>query len=347
MHDRAKDAPGKTMPGDQSQTLSSSHYAQLGPEQVLHAVEAFGFRTNGHLLALNSFENRVYKLGLEEEPPIVAKFYRPNRWTDEQIIEEHTFAAELAASEIPVIAPLAIDGATLLKHEGYRFTLFPCVGGRAPDLENREQLEQLARFIARMHLIGQDYKFSHRPQLNIETFGRDARDFVLASGLLPDELTPVYESLTNDLLVHLESCYQRAGQPASIRCHGDSHAGNLLIGVGGPQIVDLDDARMAPRIQDLWMLLPGDADDMQAITPIVLDAYSEFSSLDARELHLIEALRTLRIMHYYAWLARRWDDPAFPIAFPWFNSQRCWEEHVLTLREQTAKLFEPPPVWLH
>jgi Ser/Thr protein kinase RdoA (MazF antagonist) len=346
------------MPADrtteQSARDSSLDYAELGPEQVLQAIEHFGFSVDGHLLALNSFENRVYKVGLVDADSVVVKFYRPNRWSDAQILEEHQYSTALVEAEIPVIAPLEIESRaietsqpqTLLRHKDYRFAIFPCIGGRAPDLENHDQLKQLARLLGRLHMVGAEHPFTDRPALDIDTFGRQPRQFVLHSGVLPHELIPVYEALTQDLLDNIASNYERAGNPDLIRCHGDCHAGNLLIGSSGPHIVDLDDARMAPRIQDLWMLLPGEGDDLDATLTVILDAYTEFSPFDARELHLIEALRTLRIIHYYAWLAKRWNDPAFPIAFPWFNSQRCWEEHILALREQAAKLYEPPPRWM-
>jgi Ser/Thr protein kinase RdoA (MazF antagonist) len=326
--------------------LSATDYAKLGPEQVLQAAEHFGLSVDGHLLALNSFENRVYKVGLVEAEPVVIKFYRPNRWSDAQIIDEHQYSAALVEAEIPVIAPLEFDGHTLLQHNQYRLAIFPCVGGRAPDLENPQQLRQLARLLGRLHMVGAEQPFNNRPALDIETFGIQPSQFVLNSQLLPRELETIYQDLTKDLLANIVDNYQRAGNPGLIRCHGDCHAGNLLIGSLGPHIVDLDDARMAPRVQDLWMLLPGEDDDIDTTLTVILDAYTEFSDFDARELHLIEALRTLRIIHYYAWLAKRWDDPAFPIAFPWFNSQRCWEEHILALREQAAKLYEPAPLWL-
>ncbi|MDG2088255.1 MAG: serine/threonine protein kinase [Arenicellaceae bacterium] len=333
-------------PANPTTNLSATDYAQLGPEQVLQAAEHFGLSVDGHLLALNSFENRVYKVGLVDADSMVIKFYRPNRWNDAQILEEHQYSAALADAEIPVIAPLEIESQTLLQHNNFRFAIFPCVGGRAPDLENFDQLKQLARLLGRLHMVGAERPFVDRPALDIETFGTRPREYVLNSQLLPRELETVYQDLTQDLLTNITVNYQRAGNPELIRCHGDCHAGNLLIGSQGPHIVDLDDARMAPRVQDLWMLLPGEGDDFDATLTVILDAYTEFSHFDARELHLIEALRTLRIIHYYAWLARRWDDPAFPIAFPWFNSQRCWEEHILALREQAAKLYEPAPLWL-
>lgn len=320
-------------------------YANLSPDDVLNSVEQFDFECDGRLLALNSYENRVYRVGLVDGTSVVAKFYRPQRWSDEQIIEEHTFTAALAELEIPVVSPLQINGSTLLEHGPFRFSVFPNRGGRAPDLEDFDQLEQMGRFMGRIHLLGKSEPFVHRPILNIDTFGQQPRDFILENNFIPNDLLPAYESLTEQLLHEAAQCYERAGDIALIRCHGDCHPSNILWTDDGPHIVDFDDARMAPAVQDIWMFLSGDRADMTAGLDAVLTGYTEFCEFDARELHLLEALRTLRLIHYYGWLARRWDDPAFKRAFPWFNTQRCWEDHILNLREQAGSLHEAPLQW--
>lgn len=320
-------------------------YANLAPDDVLNSVEQFGVVCDGRLLALNSYENRVYRVGLEDGSYVVAKFYRPNRWTDEQILEEHDFTLALQELEVPVVAPCRVDGETLLHTEHFRVSLFPNRGGRAPDLENFDQLEQLGRFMGRIHLLGKSSDFDFRPTLNPQTFGRAPRDFILANDFVPKDLLLAYQTLTDQLLTEVAQCYERAGPINLIRCHGDCHPSNILWTDDGPHIVDFDDARMAPAVQDIWMFLSGDRADMTAGLDAVLAGYTEFCEFDARELHLLEALRTLRLIHYYGWLARRWDDPAFKRAFPWFNTQRSWEEHILNLREQAAVLHEAPLQW--
>ncbi len=334
-------------------------YSRLTPDVVLNALEAVGLRCDGRLLALNSYENRVYQVGLEEEsagqPPraasfVVAKFYRPRRWSDAQILEEHELAGELAAAEIPVVAPLSLAGVTLHEREGFRFAVFPRRGGRAPDLENEEVLEWLGRFIGRIHRVGAAKPFAHRPQLDIETFGEEPRRFLLASGFIPAELVPSWTQAANLALEAVRHAFARAGDVAMIRVHGDCHPSNVLWtpdsgnAPGGPHFVDLDDSRMAPAVQDLWMLVSGDRRSMGRQLRRLLEGYEDFAEFDDRELHLVEALRTLRLIHYSAWLARRWDDPAFPLAFPWFNTPRYWQDRVLELREQVATLQEPPLV---
>ena len=320
-------------------------YASLSPDDVLNSIELFGYQCDGRLLALNSYENRVYRIGLDDGSSIVAKFYRPQRWSDEEILEEHSFSLELAELEIPVVAPIEIEQHTLLHTDKYRFSLFENRGGRAPDLEDFDQLEQMGRFMGRIHQLGQTRSFVHRPELTIETFGVKPRDFVLSNEFLPPELVEAYQSLTEQLLAGVDLCYQRTGEVSLIRCHGDCHPSNVLWTDNGPHIVDFDDARMAPAIQDLWMFLAGERTEMTVALDAVLSGYTEFCDFDARQLHLIEALRTLRLIHYYGWLAKRWDDPAFKLAFPWFNTQRCWEDHILSLREQAALLHEPALEW--
>ncbi len=321
-------------------------YRDLGPEQVLQSIESLGFACDGHLLALNSYENRVYQIGVEDAPGIVAKFYRPQRWTDAQILEEHEFAWELAEAEIDVVPPLRDDNGETLHHFGpYRIALFERRGGRPPQLDNRDHLEQLGRFLGRLHNVGRAKPFLKRPMLTIEDFGESSYQFVLEHGFVPKDLELAYRTLAEDLLPRIRACYERAGDVAILRLHGDCHAGNILWTDNGPHMVDLDDARSGPAMQDLWMFLSGDRRECTECLHDLLEGYTRFARFDPRELHLVEALRTLRLMHYYAWLARRWEDPAFPHAFPWFNTQRCWEDHILTLREQAALMEEPALVW--
>lgn len=321
-------------------------YAALGPDQILDAVESAGFVCDGHFLALNSYENRVYQVGIEGEAPLVVKFYRPGRWQDDAILEEHAFSHQLADLEIPVVAAMAnSQGETLLQHNGFRFALFPRRGGMSPELDNPGTLEQLGRFVARIHNLGAVRPFESRPTLEIESFGVASYQYLLEQGFIPTALKEAYRTLAEDLIVRIRACYQRAGDVEMLRLHGDCHPGNILWRDAGAHIVDLDDARMGPAIQDLWMFLSGDRVYMTARLGDLLAGYTEFRDFNPRELHLLEALRTLRMMHYAAWLARRWDDPAFPMAFPWFNTERYWDEHVLSLREQAAQMDEPVLVW--
>ena len=321
-------------------------YLSLGPEDIVNAIEAAGYRCDGRLLALNSYENRVYQVGMEDGGNIVAKFYRPDRWTDEAILEEHDFAIELAEEEIPVVPPLERDGETLYHRDDFRFALFDCYGGRSPELDNLDLLGQLGRLVARIHVHGEEYDFEHRPTLNIETFGMQSRTYLLENGFIPADIEAAYTSTCDDLLTNVAACYERAGASRSIRLHGDFHPGNVLVRGEQLHIVDLDDTRMGPAVQDLWMFISGDRSEQTPQLHELLEGYSQFRHFDARELNLIEALRSLRIMHYAAWLARRWDDPAFKRAFPWFNSQKYWDEHVLALREQVALMQEEPLQWL-
>lgn len=321
-------------------------YQQLRPEDILDALEAVGLDCDGRLLALNSYENRVYQVGLEDAGNVVAKFYRPQRWSDDAILEEHDFCYELVEDEIPVLAPLELQGETLHHRDQFRFAVFDCRGGRPPELDNAETLAQLGRLVARIHLIGASEDFEFRPTLDIESFGVESRDYLLAEGFIPADIEAAYTSTCDDVLWNIERCYERAGNVRDIRLHGDFHPSNLLVANDQMHIVDLDDTRTGPAIQDLWMFLSGDRTEQTPQLSELLDGYSQFRQFDARELNLIEALRSLRIMHYAAWLARRWEDPAFKTAFPWFNSQRYWDEHVLALREQIALMQEEPLTWL-
>lgn len=320
-------------------------FTGLQPEDIVATLSDLGFDCDGRFLTLNSYENRVYQIGIESERPVVAKFYRPGRWSDESILEEHQFSIDLAAQEIPVIAPFEIEGSTL-KHAGhFRLAVFPCHGGRSPDLDNYELLTQLGRLVARIHLEGEVSSFVHRPRIDIESYGVDSIDFLLENDFIPDENYDAYESIAELVLDGVEASFERAGGIREIRLHGDFHPGNVLVNQDRLHIVDLDDCRHGPGVQDLWMFLSGDRAEQTPQLEALLEGYQSFRRFDPRELHLIEALRSLRIMHYSAWLARRWEDPAFKIAFPWFDSPRYWDEHILTLREQVALMQEPPLEW--
>jgi Ser/Thr protein kinase RdoA (MazF antagonist) len=310
----------------------------------LNAVESVGFRSDGRLLALNSYENRVYQIGLEEGAPLIAKFYRPKRWTDEAILEDHSFVQELVDHEIPVVPAMLLNGKTLHTFEGFRFSVFPKHGGRAPELEGRSTLEWMGRFLGRIHAIGSLKPYQERPTLDIKSFGEQPRDYLLSHKFIPADLDTAYRSAVDLALDGVRYCFTRAGEVASLRLHGDCHVGNVLWTDQGPHFVDFDDSRMGPAVQDLWMLLSGDRADMVRQLTDVLAGYEDFCDFNERELHLIEALRTLRLIHYAAWLAHRWDDPAFKQAFPWFNTQRYWQDRILELREQIA-LMDEPPLW--
>ena len=323
---------------------STPSYSSLTPDCVLNALESLGLRCDGRLLALNSYENRVYQVGIEDSAPLVAKFYRPARWSNDAILEEHAFVQELVEREIPVVPALVIEGRTLHEFDGFRFSLFPKHGGRAPELENRDTLEWMGRFLGRIHAVGALKPFQHRPELNIETFGVAPRDFLLAHNFIPPDLDAAWRSVAEQALEGVRHCYARAGEVKMLRLHGDCHAGNVLWTDDGPHFVDFDDSRMGSAVQDLWMLLSGERADMVRQMGDVLAGYEDFCEFDPRELHLVEALRTLRLIHYSGWLAQRWDDPAFKQAFPWFNTQRYWQDRILELREQIA-LMQEPPLW--
>jgi len=325
-------------------------YDGLTPDVVLDALDAVGLRGDGRLLALNSFENRVYQVSLEEGAPVVAKFYRPERWSDAQILEEHIFAGELAEREIPVVAPLRLGERTLHAFAGFRFAVYPRCGGRPPELEDESVLEWIGRFLARIHAAGETAAFAARPALDLESFGIEPRDWLFEHGGLPPELREVWRGVADQAIDGARTAFAQAGTVATLRLHGDCHAGNILwtepragdTAGGGPHFVDLDDARMGPAVQDLWMLLPGERAAAEKSLRALLRGYEQFRAFDRRELLLIEALRTLRLVHYSYWLARRWDDPAFPAAFPWFGTARYWQDRILELREQVAALQEPP-----
>jgi Ser/Thr protein kinase RdoA (MazF antagonist) len=329
---------------DTRATGTAHPFSELDPDCVLDALDSVGLRGDGRLLALNSYENRVYQVGIEDGAPLVAKFYRPARWSDAAILEEHAFVSELVEREIPVVPALALSGATLHHYRGFRFAVFARHGGRAPELGDSATLEWLGRFIGRIHAVGALTPYRERPALNPDTFGVEPRDYLLANDFIPPELVAAYSSVLDQALDGVRRCYERAGEQSLLRLHGDCHGGNVLWTDAGPHFVDFDDSRMGPAIQDLWMMLSGERGDMLRQMSDILAGYEDFCDFEPRQLYLVEALRTLRLIHYSAWLARRWDDPAFPQAFPWFNTQRYWQDRILELREQVA-LMDEPPLW--
>ena len=330
------------MTGSDESTLA---FAELQPDDILTTMEELGFHCDGRFLALNSYENRVYQIGIENQQPVVTKFYRPGRWSDEAILEEHSFSAELADAEIPVVAPLMLHGKSLHHSGNFRLSVSPCRGGRAPELDDKDLMRQLGRLVARIHLLSETKSFLHRPMLDIETYGYQSSAYLLEESFIPASLEDAYQGIVRHLFDNIDACYERAGNVRNLRLHGDFHPGNVLVAGERLHIVDLDDAKTGPAMQDLWMFLSGDRNEQTPQLSTLLEGYQEFRSFDARELNLVEALRTLRIMHYAAWLARRCEDPAFKLAFPWFNSARYWDEHILSLREQAALMEEPPLTW--
>ena len=322
--------------------MSQHAFALLTPDYVLNTVDDTGLHSDGRLLALNSYENRVYQVGIEDAEPLIMKCYRPGRWSDEQILEEHAFSAELLQHGVSAVPPLLINGKTLIHDKnGMRFAFFERRGGRAPDLDNPDSLYTLGQSLGRLHRIGQASTFAYRPGLTIENYGHASVQYILEH-MIPESLKTAYQSLCQDLLQMIEEKWQSLGDIGLIRCHGDCHMGNILWRDDAPHYVDFDDARMAPAMQDLWMLLSGERHEQVAQLNEVVEGYEIFHEFDRRELALIEPLRTLRMMHYAAWLSRRWDDPAFPMHFPYFNTERYWGEHILQLREQFFALQQPP-----
>ncbi len=320
-------------------------FDRLTPEVILDAVESVGLLSDGRILALGSYENRVYQVGIEDGEPVVAKFYRPGRWSDEAIQEEHDFALELAAAEIPVIAPIVFRDApadgpgsdatgSMLRHAGFRFALYPRRGGQWPELGTQEDREWMGRFLGRIHLVGGRRRFEHRPSLSPQAMGRDSVAWLLDSGHVPEYVAHRYERIAGELLDRVEATFDEVGTPRYLRIHGDCHRNNVLWTGAGPHFVDLDDCMMGPAIQDLWMLLAGSAEELRSQLDDFLEGYQQFADFDYREIRLIEPLRALRMIHYAAWLARRWDDPAFPRAFPWFADATYWERHAAELEEQ-------------
>ena len=322
---------------------SSQHpYDQLTPDRVLDAIESQGYLSDARIMALNSYENRVYQVGIEESSPVIAKFYRPQRWTKVQILEEHEFSLELHDMEFPIVPPLKNEqGETLHEFEGFQFALFERKGGYPPELDNFDHLLTLGRCMGRLHQLGAAKPFEHRPAINLQRYGKENVQWLLENDFIPVALLPAYETLSRDILEKLENIEQHY-QPKAIRVHGDAHCGNILWRDDNAHFVDFDDTCMAPAIQDLWMFLSGDRANQTAQLSELLEGYNEFYDFSPVELNLVEYFRTLRLINYSGWLAKRWNDPAFPMAFPWFNTERYWSEHILELREQMAILDEPP-----
>jgi len=330
-------------------------YAGLTPEVVLDALDSAGLRGDGRLIQLNSYENRVFQVFLEDKRVVVAKFYRRGRWSDAQILEEHAFAAELAAAEIPVVAPWPLPGdaggagSTLCRYvaggpdgDTHRFSITERRSGRAPELEDESALEWIGRFIGRMHAVGAKAPFAHRLALTPESFGEAPREWLLGTGIIPPDARPAWEEASATALAEVRARFEAVGETRRLRLHGDCHIGNVLWTEAGPHFVDLDDALTGPAVQDLWMLLSGERHVATRQLNALLAGYEDFMDFDWRELRLIEALRTLRMIHYSAWLARRWSDPAFPVAFPWFGAPVYWTDQTVRLREQIELLREPP-----
>ena len=323
-------------------------FRELTPDQLLDAVEARFLAAgsqfaDGRFLALNSYENRVYQVGVEDGSPIIAKFYRPGRWSDPCILEEHRFTRQLADAELPVIAPLAdAAGETLFHYQSFRFAVYPCRGGRAMELDNPDHLEQMGRFVARIHAIGEQEHYQHRPAVEPAAYIDEPSAWLIENRFIPVHLEEAYGSLVGVLGEQVEACFARAGDVRRLRLHGDFHPSNVLWTEDGPHIVDFDDARIGPAVQDLWMFLSGDREYSESMLTSLLGGYLQFREFDFRELHLVEALRTMRLVHHAGWLARRWDDPAFPLAFPWFDSLDFWERHIQSLREQVSLMSEEP-----
>ena len=316
-------------------------FATLDPDAILSAADSLGLASDGRVLALNSYENRVYRVGIEDDAARVLKFYRPGRWTDAAILEEHGFCAELRAADLSVVAPQAFAGATLHHHGGHRFAVFPMQGGHAPEPGDRDTLQQIGRSLGRMHAVGATNRFRERGLLSIESHAIAPVEWLLENDWLPPELEENFAALCDQVLDGIEDCWDACGEPAYLRLHGDCHPGNILWREGAPHFVDLDDALTGPAMQDLWMLCTGDAAARAQQMNWLLEGYEVFRPLDRRELHLIEALRAMRLLHYHAWIAKRWNDPAFPAAFPWFGSPRHWEQVIVQLQEQVLALREP------
>ena len=322
--------------------MSEHPYSKLKPEHILDAIESLGYQCDGRINALNSYENRVYQIGLEDQKPMIAKFYRPDRWSEEQVREEHQFCDELANAEWPLVPPIKLKNlGSFHRYENFVFTLFEREGGHAPELDNLDTLLVLGRSLGRLHAISAERPFIHRPEITILSYGIESREYLLNHNFIPKSLLPAYDSLSQDLIELIKTAFEQVDYSV-IRLHGDCHPGNILWQNDKPIFVDFDDCRSGPAIQDLWMLLSGERKDRELQLDVILEGYEQFYQFNDAEIVLVEALRTLRMMHYAAWLARRWADPAFPMAFPWFNTERYWDEHILELREQFAELQQAP-----
>ena len=322
--------------------MTTHPYDRLTPDMIIDAVESAGYLSDARLLALNSYENRVYQVGIEDSTPLIAKFYRPERWSEAQILEEHRFSLELQDAEISVVAPMVNDqGATLHTFEGFQFALFLRRGGYPPELDNLDNMLVLGRTLGRIHAVGRAAQFKVRHSMSVQRMLSDSRALLLEN-FIPRDLVPAYESLTADLEQQVRSVFSEVQPEDFIRIHGDCHVGNILWRDNTAHFVDFDDCCAAPAMQDLWMFLNGERHDRQLQLSELVEGYSEFCDFDPRQIRWIETLRTLRLIHYAAWLGRRWQDPAFPRSFTWFNTERYWADHILELREQMSALQEEP-----
>jgi len=315
-------------------------FARLTPDIVLDAVESLGLISDARVLTLNSYENRVFQVGIEDSEPLIAKFYRPDRWSDAQILEEHNLSFELAELDIPLVAPIQYKNQSLFEYADFRFCLFERRGGRAPEPGDLDQLYRLGQLLGRLHAVGAKQNFIERPELNIATYGQASFDFLSNSDHLPNNLRTEWQSVVTELLEQVTALFAEHPYTA-IRIHGDCHPGNLLCRDESFFIVDLDDCRMGPAVQDLWMMLTGSYQEQTLQLSELVNGYEEFHDFSTRELPLIEGLRTLRLLHYSAWLARRWSDPAFPNSFAWFGTEHYWQEQIAILREQKIALKQP------
>ena len=320
-------------------------YTRLTPDHVIAAVESTGRLSDARILALNSYENRVYQVGIEDEDPVIVKFYRPDRWSKQQIDEEHRFTRFLFDADIPVVPPLIInagdDYPTLAMHDDFMFSIYPRQGGRAPELDNLDHLHLLGRFIGRIHAAGQGFRFEHRVKLSVDQAGKNV-DYLLEAGFIPHDLEAAYLAISGEIMDAVNARRPDVDTYRQISLHGDCHSGNVLWRDDCPHFVDFDDAISGPAIQDLWMLLSGDNSNQQRQLMEIIEGYEMFYEFDLGELKLIEPLRAMRVLYFNAWLARRWDDPAFPLAFPWFNSPRYWSEYILELKETLTGLQQAP-----
>jgi Ser/Thr protein kinase RdoA (MazF antagonist) len=339
------------------------NFSGLDPQHILDALDAVGLRGDGRVLQLNSYENRVFQVFLEDAHPgheaVVAKFYRPGRWSDAQIVEEHAFALELAEAEVPVVPPLVLaaalgasglrllgDPPTLacLQQAGitHRYAAAMRCAGREPELEDPAALRQLGRFIGRLHAVGRRRPFEHRHHLNPQADGQRAIQLLIDGGFVPDTERPAWQQAVERALDAAVAAFEANFTPSSplatLRLHGDCHLGNVLWRDGSPHIVDLDDAMQGPAVQDLWMLVSGDHATMAQQLNTLLDGYEQFCDFDDRERKLIEPLRTLRMLRHSAWLAERWGDPTFPLNFPFFGTAAYWNQQTSQLREQVEAM---------
>ncbi len=347
------------MPADQPDATAhpaETPYAGLTPHAVLDALDAAGLRGDGRLLQLNSYENRVFQVSLDEGLPVVAKFYRPARWSDAQILEEHAFALELAEAEVPAVAPrvlvpaepappgLTLQGQppTLAHFDAWRFAVWPRCGGRTPELDQPGTLEWIGRFLGRLHGVGARRPFVHRTARIAVEPARQARDWLANQPLLDEPQRSPWLATADAALDKVRACFEQVPRLQTLRLHGDCHIGNLLWTEAGPHFVDLDDACTGPAVQDLWMLLSGEREEMTQQLRQLLAGYRTMRDFDLRELRLIEALRTLRILNHSVWIARRWADPAFPVAFTGFASPAYWQQQTTLLREQLRAMDEEP-----